>query len=661
MGADRPTNMSTISCHVSFPRRHFLSLPNWLGLSGLLCLGLVRPYGAGAESAPPVPLVIPLLPEARAAVDRGLAATRTQNYVAAVRAFQEARQTAPIAPEILYDLGEAESKIPGREMRAVCWYAAFLTVSPAAPQADVIKKEIIRLEAKYQETVRAAIQSVQKAVARTAVANQILPSLIALWAEAGDPATAVKTADQIEDTQARHKALEHFVIETTYWDDVPVALKAAEQISDEATRDSLRNTIARIQAESGDITAALQTVNLLQDQGLKDNALATIARVQLKTGDIAAAQQTTGQIVFAGLRDRSLVAIAEAQASLSAVLAAKATAELLSTEAEICGGMAAIAVVQAKSGDPAGAHATFAQAMERAARIGDITSQRNAHIRILRAQAKTGDMAGAMQTLATIPLTIDKDSILQGIALDLAGAGKGDDAVSVSALISDSEMRDFAQDLIASYQLNLGDVASAKNTVNLLGNLETRIDAEFGIAQAQARLGNIAGAQATIGLVQNPYGRCKLQILVAVAQATAGDAAGVAQTLASAEKELGLIEEARDKREMTWDIAEARFALARAITANRPADPASGRRPAFQLFISADLRASEWLRHLERTDPPDDHTLSLEPLLNFAADLAAQRSADPAKELPALIATVEEIKWIKRNLNGGWFLQATWP
>ena len=653
--------MPTISCHVPFYRRNYRRRLNWLGLSGLLGFALVRPFATGAESAPPVPLVIPLPPEARAAVDRGIAATRARDYVAAVRAFQEARQTAPIAPEILHDLGEAESKISGREMRAVCWYAALLTVNPAAPDAAAIKNEIIRLEAQYQETVRAAIQSVQQAAAKPAVANQLLPSLIALWAEAGEPALAVNTAAQIEDAEARRKALSRLVGETTYWTDMPAALLVAAHISDAATKDALLNTIARIQAETGDCTAAVQTAGSLQDQGYKDNALAAIARAQLKTGDIAAAQQTAGLIQAAGLRDRSLIAIAEAQAALSAVTAAKVTAELLSTEAEICGGLAAIAVVQAKSGDPAGARETVAQAMERAGPIGDIVSQRNTHLRMLRAQAKAGDVAGTMKTLAAIQLPGNQDSVWQDIALDLAGAGKGDDAVSVSALVVNPESRDFSQDLIVSYQLSQGDVAGAKKTVNLIGNSETRIDAEFGIAQAQARLGDIAGAQETIGLVQNPYGRCKLQILVAVAQAATGDAAGVGQTLTMAEKELRLIEEARDKREMIWDIAEARFALARALTANPPADPVSGRRASFPLFISLDLHASEWLRHLERTDPPDDHTLSLEPLLTLAADLAAQRSADPAKELPALIATVEEIKWIKRNLNGGWLLQATRP
>lgn len=65
-----------------------------------------------------------LPPEAQTAMDKGVIAAKQQDYMLAIRYFQDARKTAPDAPEVFYNLGLAESKMPGRELRAMAWFSA---------------------------------------------------------------------------------------------------------------------------------------------------------------------------------------------------------------------------------------------------------------------------------------------------------------------------------------------------------------------------------------------------------------------------------------------------------------------------------------------------------------------------------------------------------
>ena len=92
-----------------------------------------------------------LPPDAQAAVDKGiLAAKDAQDYLLAIRYFQDVRKIAPGEPDIYYKLGVAESNIPGRELRAICWLEAYLAVDPTVPNAAAVKKQIDILDVKSQ-------------------------------------------------------------------------------------------------------------------------------------------------------------------------------------------------------------------------------------------------------------------------------------------------------------------------------------------------------------------------------------------------------------------------------------------------------------------------------------------------------------------------------
>ena len=59
--------------------------------------------------------------EAKEAIRKGLMAAGQKEWQLAIRYFNEAREKAPLAPEPLFNLGLAESKIPGREIRSIAW------------------------------------------------------------------------------------------------------------------------------------------------------------------------------------------------------------------------------------------------------------------------------------------------------------------------------------------------------------------------------------------------------------------------------------------------------------------------------------------------------------------------------------------------------------
>jgi len=96
---------------------------------------------AWAQTSDPAPLPL----EAQAAMRKGILAAKEQEWLIAIQSFEDARRTAPEAPEVLYNLGLAESKISGRELRAIAWFGAYLTAAPDAPNSAAVNEFIAAL------------------------------------------------------------------------------------------------------------------------------------------------------------------------------------------------------------------------------------------------------------------------------------------------------------------------------------------------------------------------------------------------------------------------------------------------------------------------------------------------------------------------------------
>ena len=267
-------------------------------LMAALCFTLVQSFAVQAQTSAPTPLP----PAAQEALDNGIIAARVPDYLLAIRYFEEARKLAPHAPVVFLNMGLAESRIPGRELRAIAWFGAYMAAYPDAPNAAAVKEQINVLEVRNRSNVLRLIKTVQDA------ANQISDRDVAdqksgdtkegmilgksprsvyqlphLWVKAGDIASAQKAADLI---------------------------RVADDIS---LKSEAQWVIAKAQIQAGDIAGALKTANLIQYPFWKNATQKAIAQAQLAVaqaqamaGDVVGAQKTADLIQNAEYRDAAL-------------------------------------------------------------------------------------------------------------------------------------------------------------------------------------------------------------------------------------------------------------------------------------------------------------------------------------------------------------------
>jgi tetratricopeptide (TPR) repeat protein len=99
-----------------------------------------------------------LSPVAQKALDAGIASAKAGDYVAAIKTLDDARKSAPDAPAIYFNLGLAESKIPGHEIRAICALEAYLALSPEGANAAAVRTAITNLEAQARANIDKMIE-----------------------------------------------------------------------------------------------------------------------------------------------------------------------------------------------------------------------------------------------------------------------------------------------------------------------------------------------------------------------------------------------------------------------------------------------------------------------------------------------------------------------
>jgi len=90
--------------------------------------------------------------------NKGMSAVQQQDFSLALRYFNDAHRLAPNSPEVLFNLGLAEAQVPGRELRAVCWFESYLLLMPDAANASAIHQQISALEIRAEENVRKIIE-----------------------------------------------------------------------------------------------------------------------------------------------------------------------------------------------------------------------------------------------------------------------------------------------------------------------------------------------------------------------------------------------------------------------------------------------------------------------------------------------------------------------
>ena len=403
------------------------------------CLGLLQPFAAMAQTNAPAPLP----PAAEEALTKGIIAAKVPDYLLAIRFFEEARKLAPQAPVIYLNLGLAESRIPGRELRAIAWFGAYLATYPDAPNAAAVKEQITVLDVRNQSNVSRLIKSVQDA-ANLLPDREVAPIVInfrqgsplhkaaVLWARSGNSAAALQTAARIQDT---------------YW------------------RGWAQGAIGLARAEVGDKVGArelfvLATRTNEREPGGKSITKMRVAEALAQMGDIADALRTADSIqdAWSGAFTKCLIADAQVDA-----------------------------------GDMMGARQTLAGALQTADRVRDAQEKSSVYLSIAMAQANARDARAALITAERIREDSGKSLVQEAIAVAQIGAQaeSGDIAGALQATDRISKDRGPAQQAIAIALAKSGDFAGAQKIADRIQDTRNKYWAQAGVAkaQAQARLG----------------------------------------------------------------------------------------------------------------------------------------------------------------------------
>jgi hypothetical protein len=224
-----------------------------------------------------------------------MAAGKQENYAIAIKYFDEARRAAPGNPEILFNLGVAESRIPGRELRAVCWFADYLTVTTDTTNAAVVRKEIRDLQVQNQANLCRFIQSIQNDAMQQRDDRSKFDHTVEVLGRAQaeelhiDPKETL-TPDAIANALIKAAGL---WVRAGYMDKAYAIIDVVPE-GMEYSKQQIKREVAIGRAKSGDIAGARRIIDTIpknaQDElGLrcKDEALAWVAAAEAKAGNLS--------------------------------------------------------------------------------------------------------------------------------------------------------------------------------------------------------------------------------------------------------------------------------------------------------------------------------------------------------------------------------------
>jgi len=206
----------------------------------------------------------PLPPAAQEALDRGITAGKRGDYSLALQHISQANSLAvasgSFSREIYFNLGIAESKLPGRELRAVAWFGAYLTVDPYAPAPNqpAVLERMKLLHVKDKTNTGLWIKAAQEAAGKLPSEAQgaARRQVVSLWLKNGDISGAQRVA----------------------------ALLSKASVERSAAYGEIREA----QLKVGDISGAEKTAALVQDK-----SLLTVARLDSAPAE-AGTQRKTG-------------------------------------------------------------------------------------------------------------------------------------------------------------------------------------------------------------------------------------------------------------------------------------------------------------------------------------------------------------------------------
>jgi tetratricopeptide (TPR) repeat protein len=277
----------------SLPNRPFISVTCVAGL--FLVLALTR-----------LPAALP--PDAQAALDQGLSAAKLQQWTVAIRNFNQARAAAPDAPEPLFNLGLAESQIKGRELRAICWFEAYLALTPNAANAAAVRKQIADLEIRVEGNADQMIGMLKSIGGKYPDSYW---SIAGLLAENGDPAGAeefYENANTNSIARGEGGLLEDIAVTEmakglARAGKLKEALVEADKDSDPRAKDDVREQVAEADMTLGQFPEAAGLINQISADGEPDKLDKLFRLVQAENA--------------AGLRDQAMSFLSDMRGQIS--------------------------------------------------------------------------------------------------------------------------------------------------------------------------------------------------------------------------------------------------------------------------------------------------------------------------------------------------------
>lgn len=283
------------------------------------------------------------------ALQQGIAAANAGDFPEAVRHFDSARRLAPDCPLPRLYLGQAEARIRGRELRAICWFRAYLAAVPRASERRAIMAEIAALQDR---------------------STGLLHDLLAALTAAADALPAPGDHEAANpDGPARDNALATVAVLWARVGDEEKALERAGLVTNAFVRSFAESRIAEGIAATGDMSAgrriaaqAVGTAASSPRRDRRDTAFARAAIALTNLGDTAGAQAVTARIEDARQRCQAQVMMARALANAGDTAGAVAAAEHIPVAFYRASAQAAIARAAAEAGDQPAATRALQQA-----------------------------------------------------------------------------------------------------------------------------------------------------------------------------------------------------------------------------------------------------------------------------------------------------------
>lgn len=254
--------------------------------------------------------------EADVSIQSGISAAARSDYPSALAHFERARDLAPVSPLPLYYLGLAEANIPGRELRAICWFKAYLAAVPGATNAPEINATIARLKIASRGVMLDLARAAEAAAeAYPVVGNnpvligedtgkdKALLAAAGLWARAGEIDAAfrttghiIKPALQIMARIAIARAVASAGDPARGREILQAAIAATRALARSDDREEAMGLLVPALADLNDLSRALALARGIEDAGIRCAGLVAIVRSRITAGDFTAAELIANDI-----------------------------------------------------------------------------------------------------------------------------------------------------------------------------------------------------------------------------------------------------------------------------------------------------------------------------------------------------------------------------